>query len=630
MPTAPAPTAFDPVIISDLDLSSRVDVGSERTACGGYSDVFPGTLHGESSKVKVAVKELRLTAIKNEDRLKKRFFREIVLWRTLQHPTVVPLSGYMMRSGLYSLISPWYSYGNVTQYLKTCTNPNRASLAIDVARGLKYLHSISVAHGDLKGENVLIDSNHRASLCDFGMSQFLDEACRISGFTTSTAGGTTGRFASPEILEDKPKSSATDIWAFGCLVVQILTDQIPYQDVSGKLALPVAIMRGQPPMTNAHQIIDELLWNDVSRCWNIVPEDRPCVSHLELRLLSAALRGLVPWIEIPIAPHRGVVDMQFSPDGSLLAAIVIGESDDDRCLVIWGVEQGGLTMRQVVWCSVTSLSWSPSGVHLLCVCPTHVEIRHALNVIERHPVTYGQNKQIFAAVWLHDEAIAYVDDSDIAIQRLKGGTELSRINSPITIRGLAFSSASQRMAIVGSSSGDGLQWIMYSFKASVDNGSLQREGRALLWHEPIGVSVTGEGDHALVAYSGSPPQLWNLEPGGQDLKLVHTYNTTTHANLLWRSAQFGGVGDMFVIGVTNDGDIHFWNRESASHLHVIAALAPEPGPTTICWNYGQALSPAFATITRDRPLTIWSTRNLTSGQANSQVAETSSGEQMKT
>ncbi|KAG8948916.1 hypothetical protein FRC03_000538 [Tulasnella sp. 419] len=149
------------------------------------------------------------------ERLKKRCFREVLLWRTLQHPKIVPLLGFSMDPyGIPALISPWYPNGNVVHFLNSNPDADRPSLALDAADGLTYLHSIPIVHGDLKAENVLVDAEGRASLCDFGMSQFIDEATRITGFTTTHANaGGTDRFLSPELLSDEPKTVATDIWA---------------------------------------------------------------------------------------------------------------------------------------------------------------------------------------------------------------------------------------------------------------------------------------------------------------------------------------------------------------------------------------------------------------------------------
>ncbi|KAG8927527.1 hypothetical protein FRC02_008082 [Tulasnella sp. 418] len=185
----------------------------------------------------------------------------------------------MLPDDMPTLISPWYINGNVIQYIKSNQNADRRSLAVDAVTGLEYLHTIPVTHDDLKGENVLVDASGRASLCDVGMSRFIDEASHISGLTTTnTYQGESGLYTCPELFHDEPKTRATDIWALGCLVVQILTDRIP---IVRKQAVPFA---SEPPVSNTDGIIDSRLWNCIKRCFDVHPVNRPPVREIRHQL----------------------------------------------------------------------------------------------------------------------------------------------------------------------------------------------------------------------------------------------------------------------------------------------------------------------------------------------------------
>ncbi|KAG8946868.1 hypothetical protein FRC03_001242 [Tulasnella sp. 419] len=118
--------------ISDLDLVGKISFGAQ-CARGGYSDIAQGTLHTGGGDVKIAIKVLRVRGGNDSsaivDRLHKHFYREILLWRTLQHPNVVPLLGYAMLSDQSpTLVSPWYTNGNVNEYLKSHENADRGAL----------------------------------------------------------------------------------------------------------------------------------------------------------------------------------------------------------------------------------------------------------------------------------------------------------------------------------------------------------------------------------------------------------------------------------------------------------------------------------------------------------------------
>ncbi|KAG8942684.1 hypothetical protein FRC03_002934, partial [Tulasnella sp. 419] len=260
---------------ADLDLSGKV-TPLQRVAGGGYSDVWKGTMIKDEKETTVAIKELRIRTQEGAlQRLKKRLFREISVWRKLNHPNVVPLLGYTMEpEGLPSMISPWYPWGNMVSYLQRNPSADRKPLVLDVARGLCYLHSLPLLHGDIKGENILVNEQGSASLCDFGMSKFIDDAQYITGFTTTNAniGGGTTRFLSPELLNDEPKSIKSDMWAFGCLLVQILTGQIPYRRFNSTAAINTAVIRGETPYSiESMKSLDEALSDHIRKCWDTNP-----------------------------------------------------------------------------------------------------------------------------------------------------------------------------------------------------------------------------------------------------------------------------------------------------------------------------------------------------------------------
>ncbi|KAG8916744.1 hypothetical protein FRC02_003616 [Tulasnella sp. 418] len=275
--------------ISQMNLTGKIDKG-EQITWGNYSDVWRGTLLKDDGKVEtIAIKALRVRQSSNpisttprEERIHKRFYREVSLWAKLQHPNVTPLLGYTLDSdGIPTLISPWYSYGNLIEYLTSNPIANRLSLASDITEALEYLHSIPVVHGDLKPENVLVDAEGSARLCDFGMAQFLDEALRNTGYTTSTgnAGGT-DRYFCPELLDGEPKTIMSDIWALGCVVMLTLTGHRPYQQHNTRVATFKAIMIGDLPYKKPGKFIKESLSNALVRCWSFDPKDRPSTSDL--------------------------------------------------------------------------------------------------------------------------------------------------------------------------------------------------------------------------------------------------------------------------------------------------------------------------------------------------------------
>ena len=126
----------------------------------------------------------------------------------------------------------------------------------DVCRGLRYLHTLLVVHGDLKGvgtftsvkahltrmntqNNILIDDDGHAVLTDFGLSKVIEELTGPTGNTTSMLGGTI-RWQAPELIFDEHEedeegdsrksgpfpSLSSDVWSFACTAYEVKIFQI--------------------------------------------------------------------------------------------------------------------------------------------------------------------------------------------------------------------------------------------------------------------------------------------------------------------------------------------------------------------------------------------------------------------
>ncbi|KIO33152.1 hypothetical protein M407DRAFT_49253, partial [Tulasnella calospora MUT 4182] len=141
----------------------------------------------------------------------------------------------------------------------------------DVAEGLGYLHSQEppICHGDLKSVNVLVNSNCRALITDFGSARRLTEADLGKQYTL--------RWAAPELLKDEPSSLKVDIWAFGWISYEVMTSSIPFQDVHKDAIVVKRVIQGELPSItgDARMALILVLCTLMSECWNTDPSKRP-------------------------------------------------------------------------------------------------------------------------------------------------------------------------------------------------------------------------------------------------------------------------------------------------------------------------------------------------------------------
>ncbi|KAJ6473077.1 kinase-like domain-containing protein [Mycena sanguinolenta] len=195
---------------------------------GGFSDIYKG----EFNKQAVCIKVLRIFTTELQlNKIYKELAREVLIWKELSHPNVLPLLGIDLttRKPSCCLVSPWMKNGNVMAFLETYPDFNKSSLVKDIANGLDYMHDLDppVVHGDIKGANILISDNGQACLADFGLAL----AIGSQAISTSSAGGTRGtlRWLAPEILDSSRKSerlaspTKQDIYAFGCTILEEIT-----------------------------------------------------------------------------------------------------------------------------------------------------------------------------------------------------------------------------------------------------------------------------------------------------------------------------------------------------------------------------------------------------------------------
>ncbi|KAJ7359278.1 kinase-like domain-containing protein, partial [Mycena albidolilacea] len=119
---------------------------------GGFSDIYKGELNKEV----VCIKVLRIFTTEFQlDQIYKELAREVLIWKGLSHPNILPLLGIdlVSRKPSCCLVSPWMENGSVMAFLKTYPDFDKRSLVRDVASGLEYLHNLDppVVHGDIKG-----------------------------------------------------------------------------------------------------------------------------------------------------------------------------------------------------------------------------------------------------------------------------------------------------------------------------------------------------------------------------------------------------------------------------------------------------------------------------------------------
>ena len=244
-----------------------------KIGAGGMGEVYRA--HDEKLNRDVAIKVLPGAFALDEARL-MRFKREAQVLASLNHPNIAAIYGLEDSNGVIAIVMELVDGPSLAKLIASAEIhfDNALSIAKQIAEALEAAHERGIIHRDLKPSNVNVTPDGTVKVLDFGLAKILETETEVVDLSHSptlikgTQAGMilgTASYMSPEQAKAKPVDKRSDIWAFGCVLFEMLCGK---QAFSGETLTDTlaAVVRAEPDWESLPPSTPDSIRRLLSRC----------------------------------------------------------------------------------------------------------------------------------------------------------------------------------------------------------------------------------------------------------------------------------------------------------------------------------------------------------------------------
>jgi non-specific serine/threonine protein kinase/serine/threonine-protein kinase len=233
---------------------------------GGMGAVYLASRADQSYSMQVAIKVIRRGM--ETDKILQRFRREREIVASLDHPNIARLlDGGATEDGRPYIVMEYVEGISIDRWCdrQKLNTEQRLRLFLQVCEAIHYAHQNLIIHRDIKPGNILVRSDGRVKLLDFGIAKILnpDPDSAVPDKTATSLRLMTPQYASPEQVKGEAVTTASDVYLLGIVLYELLTGHRPYE-VRDNAALEIArsFTTGEPsaPSVAIFRTIDD--WNE--------------------------------------------------------------------------------------------------------------------------------------------------------------------------------------------------------------------------------------------------------------------------------------------------------------------------------------------------------------------------------
>ena len=270
----------------EIDLASPI-------ATGGICLVYRG--RDRRTRAEVAAKTLRVE-YRGDPQMRARFRREARLLAFLKHPNIVRVEAFIEEKDTSWVVLEFLSGGSLRQRIERAIplSPEAVVPLLDqAASGLAHLHGRGIVHLDVSPENLLLAGNGPLKLIDLGLAQPAGQPQESMGSRTVVSAA----YLAPEQACGEPVEPATDLYALGCVVYELLTGQPPFVAPGTRPSLNEIVnarLKGDPtPPSRVRPDLGLPPWVDDVLRWALARQPAARYSDVEAfaRLFRSGVEG---------------------------------------------------------------------------------------------------------------------------------------------------------------------------------------------------------------------------------------------------------------------------------------------------------------------------------------------------
>ncbi len=220
------------------------DVGS-----GGMSDVYKAKDHVLNREVAIKVLKQEFT---EDMSFVTKFRREAQSAAVLEHPNIVNIYDVGSEDGMYFIVMEYIEGITLKSYIERKERLNYKevlSIAIQVGRGIQAAHEKGIIHRDIKPQNVIISTEGKVKVTDFGIAK------AVSSNTINAEVMGSVHYTSPEQARNGMVSYQSDIYSLGIVMYEMITGRVPYD---GDTTVAIALQHLQSDIIPPSQYVEDI------------------------------------------------------------------------------------------------------------------------------------------------------------------------------------------------------------------------------------------------------------------------------------------------------------------------------------------------------------------------------------